>query len=90
MPSFVMPDEYRRHIPVKTIAKLEDWITNAGDLSGFYAQLLSGDYGSAACNADSDNLKAFGWILRFLEQSAPSDSFGSSEKIMAWKGWNRE
>lgn len=83
---FKMPEEYLKHIPEKSVRKLEQWINEAGDLSGFWTQLLSGDYGSAACNADPENLRAFGWLLRFLEQSAPGHCFGSPENVRNWKG----
>jgi hypothetical protein len=70
---FVIADEYTKHLPARAVAKLEKWINRGGDLSGFWHYLLSGDYGSAACNADPELLASFGWLLRFLEQSAPSD-----------------
>ena len=85
MEKFVMSEEYTKHLPERSVRKLENWINHGGDLSGFWWYLLSGDYGSAACNADPENLAAFGWLLRFLEQAAPDDCFGSPEKIQMYK-----
>jgi hypothetical protein len=87
---FQVPDEYHKHIPERTINKLESWVNVGGDLSGFYWQLLSGDYPTAACNADPENLRAFGWILRCLEISVPKECYGSPEKVNAWRGWGAE
>ena len=83
---FAERQEYTKHIPDRAVRKLEAWINYGGDLSGFWWYLLSGDYGSAACNADPENLVAIGWMLRFLEQAAPDTSFGSPEKVRAYRG----
>jgi hypothetical protein len=83
---FVISEEYRQYLPSQAVFKLERWVNEGGDLSGFWWHLLTRDYGSAACNADADNLKSFGWLVRCLEQYLPDDCFGSVEKVKAWKG----
>ena len=81
-----MPEEYKKHLSARTIAKLQDWVNHGGDLSGFWGYLLSGDYGNAACNADGDHIAELGYMIRFLEQSVPGDCFGSVEKVKNWQG----
>ena len=86
MKPFKIADEYLPHIHPRAVAKLERWINQAGLNSSFWQALLSGRYGDAACNADPDNLASLGWIIRFLEVSAPGECFGSEEAVESWNG----
>lgn len=86
MERFEVLDEYRAHINERSVIALEAWFNHGGDLSGFLYYLLSGDYESAACNADLTNLAQFGHLVKLLAQSAPDDGYGSPEKVLAYVG----
>jgi hypothetical protein len=85
-PFKITGDEYLKNIDARAIAKLESWINHGGFLSSFWDSLLSGDYLAAACNADPENLACFGWLLRFLERTAPGGCFGSRDAVETWNG----
>jgi hypothetical protein len=57
-----------------------------GGYGDFIYAVLCNDLGKAACQADSGNLKALGRYGQFLVHQAPTASYGSKEKVQAWKG----
>ena len=60
------------------------YIEEGIDGGGFLFALLSNNLGQAFCRADSDNTKAMKEWVMFLYNQAPSDCWGSKEKVQAW------
>ncbi len=88
MDTFKITNEYLEHLHPRAINKLEAWINHGGFLSSFWQALLEGRYGDAACNADPEMLACFGWLIRFLERTAPGECWGSPEAVETWSGLN--
>lgn len=55
-------------------------------LGSFHRAVLSNDLIDALALADATNRAALPAIARYLSSCAPPDSFGSREKVSAWRG----
>ena len=80
-----MSDVNYDKVPVAIMAgSVKLYIEEGIDGGSFLFALLSNNLGQAFCRADSDNTKAMKEWVMFLYNQAPSDCWGSKEKVQAW------
>ncbi len=72
-------------IPRYCRASLRRWIEEGTEVGDFLTAVLSNDLRKAVCYADEDNRKALLAYVHFLHTDAPSECWGSPEKLKAWK-----
>ena len=77
-------------IPEYTMESLRAYIDAGRPTGGFLEAMLSNDLSRAVGNADSNNLNAIAAIVCWLYNEAPSDCWGSPERVGQWLKQHRE
>lgn len=57
---------------------------------GFLTAVLSNDLFGAINNADDDSVENLPHVVAFIHQTVRSDCYGTKEKVLAWRGTERE
>lgn len=61
-----------------------DWVANGRTYDDFFSSIVNNDLMEAIKNADDVNRHMLVQYGTFLYNGAPSECFGSKEKVMAW------
>lgn len=72
-------------IPSHMRSGLANWIELGIEPGSFLLSVLKNDLRAAVLKADSVNLDCLKNYIIFLDNYAPSDCYGSPEKVQKWK-----
>lgn len=71
-------------LPAHMQGPMQRYIEDRIEPGGFLTAVLSNDFMEAASLADETNQRYLYYIARWLYNYAPSDCYGSPEKVEAW------
>jgi hypothetical protein len=72
-------------IPANTQLSLSRYVTEGQSLGHFLTAVVTNDLMGAFGHADFGNLQAMDAIVKWVYNRAPSDCWGSREKVDAWR-----
>ena len=72
------------HIPNRMMNALQRYIQQRKQPGGFLGAVLENDLIEACGHADEENLRNLPAYAAYLYNEAPSQCFGSREKVKAW------
>jgi hypothetical protein len=75
----------RNLIPDYMIGGIERWIDHGIEPGGFLMAVLCNNLKEAVCQADDTNINLLPAYISFFYNDAPSQCWGSPEKVLAWK-----
>ena len=73
------------HIPDRMMGGLQRWIELGVPPGNFLSAVLTNDLAKACGRADDENIENLPAYIVYLYNEAPSQCWGSVEKVQAWK-----
>lgn len=77
---------YDFYIPERMMDHIEAYIMEGTPVGGFLSAVICNDLSNAVGRADDENLRNLPAFVGYFYNKAPSECWGSKEKMQAWIG----
>lgn len=73
------------YIPERMMEGIQRYINDGALPGSFLSAVISNDFREACCRADDENMRNLPAYAAYFHNEAPSECFGSKEKMYAWR-----